>query len=60
MYFTALMSPGLAFGMRLIQRLRFASASAALYASRPGDDRIPRREEVRAFREIARFESMPT
>jgi sulfofructose kinase len=51
---------GLAFGMRLIQRLRFASASAALYASRPGDDRIPRREEVRAFREIARFESMPT
>lgn len=51
---------GLAFGMDLIQRLRLASASAALYASRSGEHRIPRREDVRTFRETAELESMPT
>ena len=51
---------GLASGMDLIQRLRLASASAALYASRSGEHRIPRREDVRTFRETAELESMPT
>jgi sulfofructose kinase len=51
---------GLAFGMDLIQRLRFASAAATLYASRSGEQRIPYRDEVRTFRETAELESIPT
>ena len=44
---------GLAFGVDLIQRLRFVSPAAALYASRSGEQRIPCREEARTFRETA-------
>jgi sugar/nucleoside kinase (ribokinase family) len=45
----------LARGRTLIERVKFASAAAALYASASGEDRIPRRTEVNHFQKA--FES---
>jgi hypothetical protein len=45
----------LARGRSLIERVKFASAAAALYASASREDRIPRRTEVNHFQKA--FES---